>query len=148
MELSALKPFLDARVPPVRLIAVAGEALGHEAFSPVYWSGELFFDMEKKDLFKKSDLKYQGLLSGVFSYYTGGAVAQNSARCDAKGVTGNMDGEGLKLGGVFAVSPTGEVAFEHREASWGDTTAVGDRMRALKTAVENFSTSNPAANDS
>ena len=94
--------------------------------------------MEKKDLFKKSALKYQGLLSGVLSYYTGGAVAQNSARCDAKGVTGNLEGEGLKLGGVFAVSPKGEVMFEHREATWGDTTAVGDRMEALKAAVEKF----------
>ena len=60
-------------------------------------------------LCRNSGLKYQGLLSGIFSYYTGGAVAQNSARCDAKGVTGNMEGEGLKLGGVFAVAPTGDV---------------------------------------
>ena len=129
----------------MRLVAVAGEALGQADFVPAYWSGELYFEMEKKDLFKKSDLKHQGLLSGVLSYYTGGAVAKNSARCDAKGVTGNLEGEGLKLGGVFAVSPQGEVMFEHREAAWGDTTVVGDRMGALKAAVERFSGSADSA---
>jgi len=125
----------------VRLIAVAGEALGHDEF-PQYWSGELYFDMDKRDLFKRSDLKYQGILSGAFSYYTGGAVAKASARCDAKGVTGNMVGEGLKLGGVFAVSPVGEVKFEHKEATWGDTTVAGNRTADLKRAVESFA---PAA---
>jgi hypothetical protein len=127
----------------VRLIAVAGEALGHEDFNRI-WSGELYFDLGKAGLFKRSGLNYQGLLSGALSYYTGGAVAQHSARCDAKGVTGNMEGEGLKLGGVFAVSPTGEVAYEHKERTWGDTTVVGSRMAELQAAVASFSTGPPA----
>ena len=142
--MSALKPYLDARSPPVRLIAVAGEPLGHEDFTANYWSGELFIDMGKKGLFKESGTGYQGLLSGIFSYYSGGAVAKNSARCDAKGVTGNMEGEGLKLGGVFAVSPGGDVMFEHKETTWGDTTVVGNRMTELKAAVASFS-SGPAS---
>jgi hypothetical protein len=95
--------------------------------------------MGKADLFEKSELRYQGVLSGIFSYYMGGAVAQHTKRCDAKGVTGNLEGEGLKLGGVFAVSPAGEVKFEHREATWGDTTVEGTRMAALKAAVSSFS---------
>ena len=49
-----------------------------------------------------------------------------------------MKGEGLKLGGVFAVDPKGDVKWEHREASWGDTTVVGTRMEELKAAVSSF----------
>ena len=120
--------------------------MGHEDFKP-YWSGELFFDIGKAGLFKPSGLKFQGLLSGALSYYTGGAVAQNAARCDAKGVSGNMEGEGLKLGGVFAVSPTGEVAYEHKEGTWGDTTVVSSRMAELEAAVASFSTGPPAADE-
>lgn len=71
MELSSLKPFLDSRTPPVRLIAVGGEALGHEEFSG-YWKGEkLLFDLGKQSLFRIMGAGKQGLLSGVFSYYTG-----------------------------------------------------------------------------
>ena len=109
----------------MRLIAVAGEALGHADFVPAYGSGSCSLTW-RKDLFKKSDLKYQGLLSGVLSYYTGGAVAKNSARCDAKGA---LEGEGSNSG-VFAVSPQGEV-IEHREAAWA-TDVVGDRLGALR----------------
>ena len=55
----------------------------------------------------------QGLLSGALSYFAGGAVAQNSARTDAKGVEGNMVGEGLKLGGVWFASPSA-MLYEHQ----------------------------------
>jgi hypothetical protein len=132
-----MKPFLDARVPPVRLIAVGGEHIGHEEFS-TYWKGEpVLFDLGKQTLFKIMGAGKTGLLSGALSYFLGGAVAQNSERCDTKGITGNLVGEGLKLGGVWAVSPTGGIVYEHKESTWGDIVE-GSGLDELKAAVSSF----------
>ncbi len=37
LALSSLKPKLDSQTPPVRLVCIAGEALGHEEFLQDYW---------------------------------------------------------------------------------------------------------------
>jgi hypothetical protein len=139
LELSSLKTFLDSRVPPVRLIAVAGEHLGHQDWQTdgQYWKGELFFDLGKTGLFNTMGSGKQGLLSGVLSYSLGGAVATNLERANAKGVSGNLKGEGFKLGGVWALSPEGAIAYEHKEGCWGDTVH-GARLEELKTALSSF----------
>lgn len=43
------------------------------------------------------------------------SVIKNAKRAQAKGVTGNLKGEGRLLGGLLVVGTSG-VAFEHREA--------------------------------
>ena len=131
-------------MPPVKLIAVAGEHLGHEEWyaGGQYWSGALFFDVGKQGLFKTMGAGRQGLLSGTLSYLMGGAVRTNSDRCDAKQVTGNMEGEGLKLGGVWVLTPDGNIAYEHKENTWGDTVQ-GARLQELKVAVAGFARGPP-----
>lgn len=46
------------------------------------------------------------------------SVIKNAKRANAKGVTGNMKGEGRLLGGLLVVGGEGQpgIAFEHREA--------------------------------
>ena len=58
----------------------------------------------------------------------------------AKGVSGNLKGEGFKLGGVWALSPEGAIAYEHKEGCWGDTVH-GARLEELKTALSSFARS-------
>lgn len=43
------------------------------------------------------------------------SVIKNAKRAQAKGVEGNLKGEGRLLGGLLVVETSG-VAFEHREA--------------------------------
>lgn len=43
------------------------------------------------------------------------SVVKNAKRASAKGVKGNLKGEGRLLGGLLVVGE-GRVAFEHREA--------------------------------
>jgi len=118
-------------------VAIAGETLGAEEFQS-FWSGELYIDEGKAGVFKVLDAGKQGLLSGAFSYYTGGDVRKNADRCSAKGVEGNMEGEGLMLGGVWAFSPT-ELVYEHKEGTWGDTIAEPGRLDELRAAIDGFS---------
>lgn len=74
------------------------------------------------------------LAGGTLSYLVGGAVKQNVKRCDAKGVKGNLEGEGLKLGGVWAISPASEVVYEHQEKQWGDIVE-GKPLDELRAAL-------------
>lgn len=128
MELSSLKPELDAR--GLKLTAVAMEKLGHEEFLRDYWKGELFLD-EPRSLHTVMGGLSQGLVTGAFSYITGGAVATNLKRCDTKGVEGDLKGEGRYLGGVWVVSRSEGVVYEHREESWGDICTVDEIMKAV-----------------
>lgn len=104
----------------MRLVAIAGEHLGHEEFTQDYWKGELLFDLGKSSVFKVMGSGKQGLFSGVMSYMTGGSVSKSWALAGSKGVAGNLEGEGFKLGGVWLFAPSG-LLYEHQEKTWGDT---------------------------
>ena len=66
----------------------------------------------------------------------------NFFRARGGGFSGNLEGEGRLLGGVFVVGPADQgVLFEHREKVWGDHADPKD----VRAAVENIKTS---SNDS
>jgi hypothetical protein len=111
-----LKPELDAK--GVKLIAIAGEHFGTEEFTPEYWKSDLYYDLQKKNLWPILD-SGSTIVGGVVSYYTGGAVKQNLKRAADKGITGNMKGtQGHILGGVWVIG-AGEqgLIFEHQETT-------------------------------
>jgi len=114
--------------------AATGEHLGHEDFMKDYWKGELFFDLGKESVFKVMGSGRQGLLGGALSYFLNGAVARNAARADAKGVQGNLEGEGFRLGGVWLLSPS-ELVYEHQERTWGDIVE-GDQLAELERLIQ------------
>eukprot|EP00903_Cladosiphon_okamuranus_P007674 g7439.t3 len=58
------------------------------------------------------------------------SVIKNAKRASAKGVKGNLKGEGRLLGGLLVVGGDG-VAFEHREAVFGDHSSMDDIMAAV-----------------
>jgi hypothetical protein len=118
----------------VRLVAIAKEPLGREEFVKDWWAppAELFLDTGAPGfpVFKEANGGSQGL-SGVASYLVGGAVAKNSKRVDAKGIKGDMKGEGKILGAVLVVDKSGELLFHHQEKSWGDHPTDEDLAAAI-----------------
>ena len=157
LALSSLKPKLDAQTPPVRLVAIAGETLGHEEFLRDYWyslsrhtgclamrcrlqyrrccrKGELFIDPGKQSVFPVVNPTSPSLLGGFCSFLCGGVVKQHLKRVQAKNIQGNLKGEGLKLGGTLVVDAKHGVLFEHQERIWGDNSSV-EKMAELESAV-------------
>ena len=113
-----------AESPPVRLICVAGEHLGHEEFTEKYWRGELFFDVGKKHWYPLMGSGTMAL-SGLASYMFGGSVAKSISRVGAQKIDGNFKGEGTILGGVWVVSGVDKaILFEHQVRCHADRSQI------------------------
>ncbi|KAM8923786.1 peroxiredoxin-like 2A [Pelodytes ibericus] len=128
--LSALKPQLDQLGVP--LFAVVKEKIGTEVedFQP-FFKGEIFID-EKKRFYGPQRRKM--MLLGLVRL----GVWQNFRRAWKGGYQGNLEGEGLILGGMFVVDPGNQgILLEHREKEFGDKanlTAVLEAARKIKKA--------------
>ncbi|TRY54227.1 hypothetical protein DNTS_011427, partial [Danionella cerebrum] len=130
-ELSSLKPQLvELGVP---LYAVVKENLATEIqdFRP-HFAGDIFLD-EKQVFYGPQQRKMGGL--GFIRL----GVWQNFLRAWRSGYSGNMNGEGFILGGVFVIG-SGEqgVLLEHREKEFGDKVSLESVLEAArKVVVEN-----------
>lgn len=124
-ELSSLKPQLDQVGVP--LYAVVKENIGTEVqdFQP-YFKGEIFLD-EKKQFYGPQKRKM------LFMGFIRCSVWRNFFRAWKSGYTGNLDGEGFVLGGVFVVGPGKQgVLLEHREKEFGDKVSLDAVLDAVK----------------
>lgn len=124
-ELSSLKPELDKLGIP--LYAVVKENIRTEVvdFQP-YFKGEIFLD-EKKQFYGPH--KRTMLFLGFFRC----SVWRNFFRAWNKGYTGNMDGEGIILGGVFVLGVGKQgILLEHREKEFGDKVNLSAVVDAVK----------------
>lgn len=124
-ELSFLKPKLDElRVP---LYAVVKEQVGTEVkdFQP-YFKGEIFLD-EKKGFYgpQRRKMMFMGLIRlGVW---------YNSFRAWNGGFSGNLEGEGFILGGVYVIGAGKQgILLEHREKEFGDKVDLLSVLEAAK----------------
>ncbi|CAI9569493.1 unnamed protein product [Staurois parvus] len=126
--LSSLKSELDQLEIP--LYAVVKEKIGNEVedFQP-YFKGEIFLD-DKKRFYgpQKRKMMFLGLIRlGVW---------QNFRRAWKAGFEGNLEGEGLILGGVFVIGSGNQgILLEHREKEFGDKanlTAVLEAAKKIK----------------
>ncbi|XP_036915346.1 peroxiredoxin-like 2A isoform X2 [Sturnira hondurensis] len=112
-ELSSLKPKLDELGIP--LYAVVKEQIKTEVkdFQP-YFKGKIFLD-EKKMFYgpQRRKMMFMGFVRlGVWS---------NFFRAWNGGFSGNLEGEGVILGGVFVLGSGKQgVLLEHREKEFGD----------------------------
>nr|XP_012804128.1 peroxiredoxin-like 2A isoform X1 [Jaculus jaculus] len=112
-DLSSLKPKLDELGVP--LYAVVKEQVGTEVkdFQP-YFKGEVFLD-EKKRFYGPQKRKM--MLMGLVRL----GVWYNSFRAWNGGFSGNLEGEGFILGGVFVMGSGKQgILLEHREKEFGD----------------------------
>uniref|UniRef100_A0A8C0TRQ2 Peroxiredoxin-like 2A n=1 Tax=Canis lupus familiaris TaxID=9615 RepID=A0A8C0TRQ2_CANLF len=112
-DLSSLKPKLDELGVP--LYAVVKEQIRTEVqdFQP-YFKGEIFLD-EKKKFYGPQRRKM------MFMGFVRLGVWYNFFRARNGGFSGNLEGEGFILGGVFVVGPGKQgILLEHREKEFGD----------------------------
>ena len=104
-----MKPYLDSKQPPVRLVAFSGSTVDWNDFKP-YWKGEMFLDREKKNLWPLLQSKTQGLFSGAISYLFGGQVSKNFAdlKESASDIKDKQSGDdGTRLGGLWVLNEKG-----------------------------------------
>ncbi|XP_066235514.1 large ribosomal subunit protein uL13m isoform X1 [Saccopteryx leptura] len=124
-DLASLKPQLDELGVP--LYAVVKEQIRTEVrdFQP-YFKGEIFLD-EKKKFYgpQKRKMMFMGFVRlGVWN---------NFLRAWNGGFSGNLEGEGFILGGVFVVGPGEQgILLEHREKEFGDKVNPASVLEAAK----------------
>ncbi|XP_019489049.1 PREDICTED: redox-regulatory protein FAM213A isoform X1 [Hipposideros armiger] len=112
-DLSSLKPKLDELGVP--LYAVVKEQIKTEVkdFQP-YFKGEIFLD-EKKRFYGPQRRKM------MFMGFVRLGVWNNFFRARNGGFSGNLEGEGFILGGVFVMGSGKQgILLEHREKEFGD----------------------------
>ncbi|TRZ21866.1 hypothetical protein HGM15179_005270 [Zosterops borbonicus] len=124
-ELSSLKPQLSKLGVP--LYAVVKENIGTEVEDfQHYFKGEIFLD-EKKGFYGPRRRKM--MLSGFFRL----GVWQNFFRAWRGGYTGNLEGEGFTLGGVYVIGAgTQGILLEHREKEFGDKVSLPSVLEAAE----------------
>ncbi|CAH7353569.1 peroxiredoxin-like 2A isoform X1 [Phodopus roborovskii] len=124
-DLSSLKPKLDELGVP--LYAVVKEQVKAEVkdFQP-YFKGDIFLD-EKKKFYgpERRKMMFMGLIRlGVW---------YNSFRAWNGGFSGNLEGEGFILGGVFVIGSGKQgILLEHREKEFGDKVNPLSVLEAVK----------------
>ncbi|XP_048713553.1 peroxiredoxin-like 2A isoform X2 [Caretta caretta] len=124
-ELSSLKPQLDQLGIP--LYAVVKEKIGTEVEDfQHYFKGEIFLD-EKKKFYGPHKRKM--LLMGFIRL----GVWQNFLRAWKNGYSGNLEGEGFILGGVYVIGAGKQgVLLEHREREFGDKVILQSVLEAAE----------------
>ncbi|CAM9824519.1 unnamed protein product [Ectocarpus sp. 12 AP-2014] len=128
-DLSNKQP--DFAAKGVKLVGVVHEQLGVEEFSGFFKNGEVYFD-EEKAFFNGTCPCFTIGLSSLMKP----SVINNAKRASAKGVKGNLKGEGRLLGGLLVVGGGDSgIAFEHREAVFGDHASMDAIMAAVDTVV-------------
>ncbi|XP_004583610.2 peroxiredoxin-like 2A [Ochotona princeps] len=124
-DLSSLKPRLDELGVP--LYAVVKENIKSEVkdFQP-YFKGDVFLD-EKKRFYgpQKRKMMFMGFLRlGVW---------HNFFRAWNGGFSGNLEGEGFILGGVFVIGSGKQgILLEHKEKEFGDKVNLSSVLEAAR----------------
>jgi len=109
----------------VALYGLLHEELGAKSFSE-FFDGELFLDAEKR-FYGPEERRM--LLTGMVRW----SVWKNIFRANAKGVQGNLKGDGTLLGSVFLIGPGQQgILYEHREMEFGDHFNETQLLAALK----------------
>lgn len=122
-ELSSVKPQLDRLGVP--LYAVVKENIGTEVKDfKKYFKGEVYLDDQRR---------FYGpfMRKMAFSGFVRMGVLKNFHRAWKNGYTGNLDGEGFILGGVFVIGSGKQgILLEHREMEAGDKVNVTTVLEA------------------
>lgn len=109
----------------VELHAVVHEPRGVDQFRP-FFKGEIHLDSERRFYGPKHRWMF---LSGFLRL----SVWTSIFRAKNKGVSGNMDGEGRLLGGLFVIGPGEQgILYEYRESEFGDHAPKEEVLAAIK----------------
>ncbi|GMT14640.1 hypothetical protein PFISCL1PPCAC_5937, partial [Pristionchus fissidentatus] len=125
-HLSELKGLLDEA--GVRLVAVSYQLKGVDEFKP-YFKGDVYLDTERT--FYGPNERWMPVWMGMLRPRLWTSVSASKK----EGLTGNMEGEGRLLGGVFFVDK-GEMVWAHMEKEWGDKADVEEAKKAIQKYIE------------
>lgn len=114
----------------VKLVGVGLEEFGVEEFvANGYFKGDLYLDQNLAT--------YKGLgfgrssKLGVGTQLFGSTFRNANAAANAKGIDGNLQGDGLQYGGTYVIKDGGQVLFEHKQEKFGDHPDVSKIVDAL-----------------
>lgn len=97
-----------------------------------YFKGDMW-KVDKGEVYSQL-FKSKGILQG---YGLGSLITDKSgkvAESKARGVTGNFQGDGMQMAGIFLVSKSGEVLLDHRQKFFGDDPTNEDILDAIAEA--------------
>jgi len=124
------------------MIGVGLEELGLEEFlEGKFFDGELYIDLQKK-CYKDFNFKRLTFFSAMGSVMGKDGRAMISEG-KAKGIGGNLKGDGMQTGGSIVVAAGGQVLLTYTQQSTGDHVALEDVLKAL-----NITGSAPSADTS
>ena len=133
-EYSEAQPLI--RAAGARMVCLCFEALGTGSDADGSFSAGKFWE---GPLYTVPPEMYQALFGkkGLFNSFYGLADVSRTklASCTERGVTGNLRGDGLFLGGQFVVSQRGAVAVDHRQKFFGDDLAVEELLEGVQEAL-------------
>ena len=94
-----------------------------------YFAGDMW-QVDKAEVYSALFVK-KGIMNGfglgALISDKGGKVAESNAR----GVTGNLTGDGMQCGGIFVVARSGAVVLDHRQKFFGDDPSNEDILDAI-----------------
>eukprot|EP00057_Strongylocentrotus_purpuratus_P014718 XP_011669192.1 PREDICTED: prostamide/prostaglandin F synthase-like [Strongylocentrotus purpuratus] len=127
-DITHLKPRLDAA--NVRLVAIGQEETGAKEFiESGFWTGDLFIDQQKKTY---GDLKYKRynfltIMANLMCKMTREAVS----KATSEGITGNMTGDALQMGGTLVIDKGGKVLLDFKQETPADSVPLDRVLHVL-----------------
>jgi len=114
----------------IDLVAVGVEEFGIEEFvAGNYFKGTLYIDQGLAS-YKALNFDRVGML-GLPKQLLSAEVRKINNEANALGITGNMKGDGMQLGGTFVIEKGGNVLFHHKQTGFGDHPKLTDLLGAL-----------------
>ncbi|PAV84443.1 hypothetical protein WR25_09279 [Diploscapter pachys] len=120
--LSTLLPLLQEK--GIQLVAVVHETKGVPEFQP-WFKGDVYFDEEKR--FYGPKQRWMPTWLGFLRVGT----YMNVYKAKKEGASGNMEGEGRLLGGLFFVA-NDNIPYAYLEKEWGDAADIDEVRQAIE----------------
>lgn len=126
-----------------RVVALVKEDIGTEVadFRAGFWSEEVLLDQEKQFYLAlgggKENRTYTlaSFLAMFLNPFSSSTVKTAISDAKAKGIDGNLNGEGFVNGGVYVIRQDGKAAYVCPEESMGDWAPIDDVIEGVKAAV-------------
>jgi len=132
-QLSTLKPQLEAH--DIDLVAVGLEEFGvDEFFAGNFLKGDIYLDQDYAT-YKALNFDRASILS-LPKQMLSSDVRKLNSEANSVGISGNMKGDGMQMGGTFVIEKGGKVLFHHKQTGFGDHPKLTDLLSALGLNAE------------